>query len=98
MNQVLQLNRKHRLLIGAPLLSLSKREIVSLGIELGVKYENTWTCYSNRDDGLADLTTPSSSLRVKGFIDCGYRDPIRYLQQDKLEEIYNQNNCRYINQ
>jgi 7-cyano-7-deazaguanine synthase len=96
MNSVVEQNREHRLLIGAPLLSYSKKEIVSMGVDLGVKFENTWTCYSNREDGLADATTPSSSLRVKGFIDAGFRDPIQYVQQDKLNEIYEEKNCKAL--
>lgn len=92
-NQLVSLNREHRLLIEAPLLSYSKADIVRIGIELGVNYRDTWTCYSNRHDNLADATTPSSSLRVQGFIDAGFRDPIQYVQQDKLNEIYNQRGC-----
>lgn len=95
-NQLTALNRQHRILIEAPLLSLSKAEIILEGVRLGVQFENTWTCYSNREDGLADATTPSSSLRVQGFISAGYRDPVKYLQQDKLDGIYKENNCVVI--
>ena len=95
-NQLAALNRQHRILIEAPLLSLSKAEIIQEGVRLGVQFENTWTCYSNREDGLADATTPSSSLRVQGFISTGYRDPIKYLQQDKLDELYSANRCLVI--
>jgi 7-cyano-7-deazaguanine synthase len=95
-NQLTALNRQHRILIEAPLLSLSKAEIVQEGVKLGVQFENTWTCYSNREDGLADVTTPSSSMRVQGFISAGYRDPIKYLQQDKLDGIYEENNCKKL--
>jgi 7-cyano-7-deazaguanine synthase len=92
-NQLAALNRQHRILIEAPLLSLSKADIIREGVKLGVQFENTWTCYSNREDGLADATTPSSSLRVQGFISAGYKDPIKYLQQDKLDGIYEEKNC-----
>ena len=95
-NQLTALNRQHRILIEAPLLSLSKAEIIQEGVRLGVQFENTWTCYSNREDGLADATTPSSSLRVQGFISAGYKDPIKYLQQDKLDGIYEKNNCKEL--
>ena len=95
-NELAALNRQHRILIEAPLLSLSKAEIVQEGVKLGVKFEDTWTCYSNREDGLADATTPASSLRVQGFIQAGYRDPIKYLQQENLDKIYEQNNCSYL--
>jgi 7-cyano-7-deazaguanine synthase len=95
-NQLASLNREHRILIEAPLLSLSKADIIREGVRLGVKFDETWTCYSNHSSGYADATTPSSSLRLKGFIEAGYIDPIRYLQQDKLDEIYKANNCKKL--
>jgi 7-cyano-7-deazaguanine synthase len=79
--------------VRAPLLSLSKADIVRQGVELGVNFGDTWTCYSNREDGLADATTPSSSLRLAGFIEAGYKDPIKYLQQEKLDKIYQAKGC-----
>ena len=93
-NQVTDLNREKRITIEAPLLNMSKAAIVKEGLRLGVKYGDTWTCYSNRKDGLADATTPSSSMRVKGFIDAGYEDPIRYVQQEKLDNLYKDNKCK----
>ena len=53
------------------------------------KSGNTWvrsflSSLMDREDGLADATTPSSSMRVKGFISAGYQDPIVYLQQEKI--------------
>jgi len=95
-NSLVAQNRQHRILIEAPLLSLSKADIIREGVKLGVQFENTWTCYSNREDGLADATTPSSSLRVQGFISAGYKDPIKYLQQDKLDGIYKEKNCKEL--
>ena len=93
-NDVTDLNRENRIVIEAPLLDMSKAEIIEEGIRLGVKFKDTWTCYSDREDGLADATTPSSSMRVKGFIDAGYEDPIVYLQQDKINKLYSKNNCK----
>jgi 7-cyano-7-deazaguanine synthase len=72
---------------------MSKADIVREGVRLRVKFEDTWTCYSNREDGLADATTPSSSLRIRGFIEAGYEDPIRYVQQAKLDELYEIDRC-----
>lgn len=95
-NSLVAQNRTNAIKLEAPLLTMSKEDIVQKGIDLGVKFENTWTCYSNHTSGLADITTPSSSLRVKGFIDAGYRDPIKYIQQDKLDELYNLKNCHVI--
>jgi 7-cyano-7-deazaguanine synthase len=93
-NEVTDLNRENRINIEAPLLDMSKAAIVKEGIRLGVTYGDTWTCYSNREDGLADATTPSSSMRITGFIDAGYEDPIQYVQQEKLDDLYKENNCK----
>jgi 7-cyano-7-deazaguanine synthase len=78
-NNLTSLNRTHRITVQAPLLVMSKADIIRQGMELGVNFGDTWTCYSNREDGLADATTPSSSLRIQGFIDSSYIDPIKYL-------------------
>lgn len=95
-NNTISLNRKSKINISAPLLTMSKREIIQEGVRLKVKFGDTWTCYSNRPDGLADADTPSSSLRLKGFIEAGYRDPIKYVQQEKLEKIYSERNCTLV--
>lgn len=96
MNSLIALNREHRINIEAPLLTMSKEAIVEEGVRLGVDFSNTWTCYSNRKDGLADATTPSSSMRVKGFVDAGYQDPIQYVQQSKLNELYLSKGCKKL--
>ncbi len=96
MNALVALNRENRITIEAPLLTMSKEAIVEEGVRLGVDFSKTWTCYSNRKDGLADATTPSSSMRVKGFVDAGYQDPIQYVQQDKLSEVYMAKGCKKI--
>ncbi len=96
MNALVALNRENRITIEAPLLTMSKEAIVEEGVRLGVDFGKTWTCYSNREDGLADATTPSSSMRVKGFVDAGYQDPIQYVQQDKLSEVYMAKGCKKI--
>lgn len=92
-NKLIGLNRKHKIQIEAPLIKSNKADIITEGVKLGVDFGKTWTCYSNREDGLADATTPSSSLRIKGFIDAGYKDPIKYVQQEKLEELYRSKDC-----
>ena len=101
-NKVTDLNRENRINIEAPLLEMSKADIIKEGIRLGVIFKDTWTCYSDgkvEKNGkgyhlIADATTPSSSMRVKGFVDAGYKDPITYIQQDKLNKLYDENNCR----
>ena len=92
-NNLTALNREHRITLEAPLLTMSKAAIVKEGVKLDVNFGKTWTCYSSRDDGLADASTPSSSMRVQGFIDAKYRDPIKYVQQNRIDELYEQHGC-----
>ena len=93
-NKVTALNRENRIKVEAPLIELSKKEIILEGIKLGVNFYNTYTCYSGEYP--CDADTASSALRLKGFIDAGYRDPLQYKQQDKLEKLYSENNCKRI--
>ncbi len=78
-NNVVSLNRRDRIDIEAPLIKLSKREIIELGIDLQVDFANTHTCYSGNK--IADASNPASSSRIKGFIEAGYIDPVKYKQK-----------------
>ena len=62
--------------IRAPLLKLTKAEIIKRGMELGVPYHLTWSCYQGGDKacGICD----SCILRQKGFEEAGSKDPIAY--------------------
>jgi 7-cyano-7-deazaguanine synthase len=64
--------------IHAPLIALSKREIVQQGISLGIDYGLTWTCYDPSPDGLACGRCEACQLRLKGFSEAGVEDPLRY--------------------
>jgi 7-cyano-7-deazaguanine synthase len=64
--------------IHAPLIALSKREIVQQGISLGIDYGLTWTCYDPGPDGLACGHCEACLLRLKGFHEAGVEDPLRY--------------------
>ncbi|MGI8435834.1 MAG: 7-cyano-7-deazaguanine synthase QueC [Chthoniobacterales bacterium] len=67
-----------RFQIHAPLLRLSKAEIVQRGAELGVDFSLTHSCYDPTPDGAACGRCDSCQLRLKGFADAGLVDPIRY--------------------
>jgi 7-cyano-7-deazaguanine synthase len=66
--------------IHAPLLSLSKAEIIQRGISLGVDYSLTRSCYDPMKDGAACGLCDSCQLRLKGFREAGLTDPISYVQ------------------
>ncbi len=60
-----------RLTIHAPLISLSKREIIERGLALGVDYGMTRTCYDPSPDGAACGRCDACLLRLKGFREAG---------------------------
>jgi len=64
--------------INAPLLYLSKAETIKMGIDLGVNYGLTVTCYQANDEGLACGECDSCILRQKGFRIAGIKDPTKY--------------------
>jgi 7-cyano-7-deazaguanine synthase len=67
-----------RLKIHAPLLKLSKAEIIRLGVAAGVDYSITHSCYDPGSDGQACGGCDSCLLRLKGFADAGLPDPLTY--------------------
>jgi len=67
--------------VRAPLLELTKAEIIHLGLELGVDYGLTWSCYDPTPDGLACGHCDSCILRRRGFDEAGVHDPTAYAPQ-----------------
>lgn len=65
--------------IHAPLIELSKAETVRLGLQLGVNYQQTVSCYRLSEKGEACGKCDSCVLRKKGFSQAGIDDPTRYL-------------------
>lgn len=65
----------------APLLHLTKREIIQLGNSLGVDYGGTTSCYDPAPDGAACGHCDACQLRLRGFSEAGLRDPIAYADQ-----------------
>jgi 7-cyano-7-deazaguanine synthase len=68
--------------IQTPLLHLTKRQIVELGLSLGVDYTLTLSCYDPSDDGRACGHCDSCQLRRRGFAEAGVADPTRYVGVD----------------
>jgi 7-cyano-7-deazaguanine synthase len=67
-----------RIRLHAPLLYMSKKEIVELGTALGVPYGLTHSCYAPSDTGEACGECDSCRLRLKGFAEAGRPDPAPY--------------------
>lgn len=70
-----------KLTIHAPLMSLSKAEIVTRGGALGVDYGLTVSCYQANDDGEACGVCDSCRLRHEGFVAASLADPTHYAGQ-----------------
>lgn len=64
--------------IHAPLIQLTKAEIIRRGVELGVDYSLTHTCYAPDATGRACGRCDACQLRLKGFAEAGLADPARY--------------------
>ncbi len=64
--------------INAPLQKMSKAEIITMGLRLGLDFSLTWSCYNPVRKGLACGKCDSCRLRLKGFHEAGFVDPIEY--------------------
>ena len=70
---VLSLNRKHPITFVAPFLNLSKIEEIELGVELGVEFGETWTCYNPVVEEVAATYTKEPA---------GGRNPVRHYKYE----------------
>ena len=68
----------NRLSIKAPLIDLTKAQIINAGLALGVDYRATVSCYQANIQGLACAKCDSCRLRIQGFSEAGIKDPTRY--------------------
>ena len=71
----------HTIHIHAPLIDMTKAEIIGLGTSLGVDYAKTVSCYQADSHGEACGLCDSCRLRREGFIAAGLTDPTRYKKQ-----------------
>lgn len=67
-----------KLTIHAPLMKMSKAEIIRQGIKLGIDYSQTISCYQADSNGLACGRCDSCRFRKQGFEQAGIADPTRY--------------------
>lgn len=64
--------------IHAPLIRMTKAEIIREGMKLGVDYSLTHSCYDPAPDGAACGACDSCQIRLRGFLEAGCTDPVRY--------------------
>jgi 7-cyano-7-deazaguanine synthase len=64
--------------IRAPLIDMTKKEIVMTGTALGIDYSLTSSCYDPTPDGKACGSCDACQLRLRGFADAGLQDPAEY--------------------
>jgi 7-cyano-7-deazaguanine synthase len=69
---------KRRIRLHTPLIAMSKAEIIRKGLELGVDYTLTTSCYDPDPQGQACGHCDSCQLRLKGFRENSMSDPVRY--------------------
>jgi len=69
---------KSRFRIRAPLIRMTKAEIIRTGHALGVDFSLTWSCYEPTADGRCCGLCDSCTLRKKGFAEAGLTDPLCY--------------------
>ena len=66
--------------VHTPLIDLTKAQIVRRGLDLGVDYGLTRSCYDPTPDGRSCGRCDSCQIRLKGFAEAGEADPIRYAE------------------
>ena len=74
---VCAVEHKKYIKIHAPFINKTKSQEIKMGMDLGVDYGKTWTCYNGEE--LACGVCDSCRLRLKAFKEAGYEDPIRYV-------------------
>jgi 7-cyano-7-deazaguanine synthase len=67
--------------IHAPLLKMTKAEIIRAGIEAGIDFSLTHSCYDPTSEGLACSICDSCILRRRGFEEAGVVDPTQYIRK-----------------
>ncbi|MDA8898660.1 7-cyano-7-deazaguanine synthase QueC [Porticoccaceae bacterium] len=68
----------NKLTVHAPLIDMTKGQIIQAGLKIGVDYAVTVSCYQADEQGAACGVCDSCRLRKQGFIDAGLKDPTRY--------------------
>ena len=79
----MSVQEKRKICIHAPLIHMTKSDIIKKGLSMGVDYSLTYSCYNPGRTGLACGKCDSCMLRKKGFAQAGISDPTRYAAEKK---------------
>ena len=66
-----------------PIINLTKKDIVIEGLKLGVPFHLTWSCY--REEDIACGMCDSCALRLRGFMQAGFADPLNYMTRGEFQ-------------
>ncbi|MFC1652577.1 7-cyano-7-deazaguanine synthase QueC [Planctomycetota bacterium] len=72
--------KKGRYRVHAPIIKMTKKQVIKRGLALGVNYALTHSCYDPDDKGESCGQCDSCLIRLRGFAEAGQRDPISYRQ------------------
>jgi 7-cyano-7-deazaguanine synthase len=67
-----------KFVVHTPLIRLTKAQIIRRGVELGVDYSLTHSCYDPDENGISCGHCDACQLRRKGFAEAGLKDPLKY--------------------
>lgn len=76
LNTILSFNRRNHITIKTPLIDKTKKEIIEYGIQLGVNFSKTRTCYTDKEEACGEC--PSCAARLAGFVQLKKIDPLKY--------------------
>jgi 7-cyano-7-deazaguanine synthase len=79
LNAVYSLNRKNAIQIEAPFVQWTKTDILKMGLELGVDYGKTWSCYQGGDAACGRC--PTCGERLAAFAALNISDPLPYVER-----------------
>ncbi|MCF7884876.1 MAG: 7-cyano-7-deazaguanine synthase QueC [Candidatus Marinimicrobia bacterium] len=74
--------RGEKINIHTPIINMTKGEIIKRGVELGVDYRKTISCYNPDKEGRACGECDSCQLRKEGFKQAGVEDPTKYINKE----------------
>ncbi|AUR85873.1 queuosine biosynthesis protein [Vibrio phage 1.081.O._10N.286.52.C2] len=91
MNAISALNRQHEIKLRAPFAHMSKADEIAIGVELGVPFEDSLTCYDPNAAGESCGVCPSCAERIMNFGKAGIIDPAPYSKHIPWDVVMKRN-------